>query len=80
MTMTKKLTAALFAIAIVATNATASFAQDNYPTRPVKLMIGFPVGGLLDTVSRIGSPREIHRVSGSPDPLRPRGLSPPSRA
>jgi tripartite-type tricarboxylate transporter receptor subunit TctC len=51
--MTKKLTAALFAIAIVATNATASFAQDNYPTRPVKLLIGFPVGGLLDTVSRI---------------------------
>ena len=27
-------------------------AQD-YPTRPVKLLIGFPVGGLLDTVSRI---------------------------
>ena len=28
-------------------------AQDNYPTRPVKLIIAFPVGGLLDTVSRI---------------------------
>ena len=27
-------------------------AQD-YPTRPVKIMIAFPVGGLLDTVSRI---------------------------
>jgi len=28
-------------------------AQDNYPTRPVKIMIAFPVGGLLDTVSRV---------------------------
>ena len=28
-------------------------AQDNYPTRPVKIIIAFPVGGLLDTVSRI---------------------------
>jgi len=27
-------------------------AQDNYPTRPVKIMIAFPVGGLLDTVCR----------------------------
>ncbi len=28
-------------------------AQNSYPTRPVKIMIAFPVGGLLDTVSRI---------------------------
>ena len=28
-------------------------AQDAYPSRPVKIMIAFPVGGLLDTVSRI---------------------------
>ena len=28
-------------------------AQDNYPNRPVKILIGFPVGGLLDTVSRV---------------------------
>jgi len=28
-------------------------AQDAYPTRPVKIMIAFPVGGLLDTVSRV---------------------------
>src|SRR5205085_10589346 len=27
-------------------------AQDFYPSRPVKIMIAFPVGGLLDTVSR----------------------------
>ncbi len=28
-------------------------AQDTYPNRPVKLIIAFPVGGLLDTVSRV---------------------------
>ncbi len=28
-------------------------AQDSYPNRPVKILIGFPVGGLLDTVSRV---------------------------
>jgi len=28
-------------------------AQDAYPSRPVKIVIAFPVGGLLDTVSRI---------------------------
>ncbi len=28
-------------------------AQDSYPNKPVKLLIGFPPGGLLDTVSGI---------------------------
>jgi tripartite-type tricarboxylate transporter receptor subunit TctC len=39
---------------ILATLAIApARAQDAYPSRPVKIMIAFPVGGLLDTVSRI---------------------------
>jgi tripartite-type tricarboxylate transporter receptor subunit TctC len=33
--------------------ASQAVAQDNYPNRPVKILIAFPVGGLLDTVSRI---------------------------
>ncbi len=50
----KKLTAVLFTAAtITAASTNVSLAQDNYPARPVKLLIGFPVGGLLDTVSRI---------------------------
>lgn len=48
----RKTTAALVA-ALLAIGATASHAQDNYPARPVKIMIAFPVGGLLDTVSRV---------------------------
>jgi len=48
----RKTTAALV-IALLSFGATASHAQDNYPSRPVKIMIAFPVGGLLDTVSRV---------------------------
>ena len=50
----KRLIATLFAAAtMVSAGASATMAQDNYPSRPVKLLIGFPVGGLLDTVARI---------------------------
>jgi tripartite-type tricarboxylate transporter receptor subunit TctC len=34
-------------------NIAAAPAQDAYPNRPIKLLIAFPVGGLLDTVSRV---------------------------
>src|SRR5262245_25103651 len=38
---------------ILLSSAVPASAQDAYPSRPVKIMIAFPVGGLLDTVSRI---------------------------
>jgi tripartite-type tricarboxylate transporter receptor subunit TctC len=57
----KKFAAALIAAAtIVAASANVSLAQDSYPVRPVKLLIGFPVGGLLDTVSRIVGEKLTH--------------------
>src|SRR5215510_11568346 len=31
----------------------AANAQEAYPSRPVKIIVAFPVGGLLDTVSRL---------------------------
>src|SRR5262245_20328282 len=31
----------------------AAKAQETYPSRPVKIIVAFPVGGLLDTVSRL---------------------------
>ena len=43
----------LAAAALLGIPFNAALAQDNYPTRPVKIIIAFPVGGLLDTVSRI---------------------------
>jgi tripartite-type tricarboxylate transporter receptor subunit TctC len=47
----KKFAVLLALISILTPNPAR--AQDAYPARPVKIMIAFPVGGLLDTVSRI---------------------------
>lgn len=49
----KKFAAALAALIVLGLAASSAQAQDSYPSRPVKIMIAFPVGGLLDTVSRI---------------------------
>jgi putative tricarboxylic transport membrane protein len=46
------ITCVLAALAVLGNVAIAP-AQDTYPSRPIKLLIAFPVGGLLDTVSRV---------------------------
>lgn len=51
--MRRFLVPALAAAALIGSFAGQAQAQDNYPSRPVKILIAFPVGGLLDTVSRI---------------------------
>src|SRR5262245_31313495 len=45
----------LFALllTVLVAGAQPTRAQDAYPTKPVKILIAFPVGGLLDAVSRI---------------------------
>ena len=48
----RKSLACLVAALALGTGLGQARAQD-YPTRPVKIFIAFPVGGLLDTVSRI---------------------------
>jgi tripartite-type tricarboxylate transporter receptor subunit TctC len=50
--MKRILASALAAAALLGIGSAPVQAQD-YPTRPVKILIAFPVGGLLDTVSRI---------------------------
>jgi tripartite-type tricarboxylate transporter receptor subunit TctC len=47
------LLAVFAALAVPTVPAAAQDAAANYPNRPVKLLIAFPVGGLLDTVSRV---------------------------
>jgi tripartite-type tricarboxylate transporter receptor subunit TctC len=47
-----RIVACLFAALVVLSIGAPVRAQD-YPTRPVKIIIAFPVGGLLDAVSRI---------------------------
>jgi putative tricarboxylic transport membrane protein len=49
----KALIACLLAILALVGNVAPAPAQDAYPSRPIKLLIAFPVGGLLDTVSRV---------------------------
>ena len=48
----RKFVAGLVA-ALAVFGASAAPAQEAYPTRPVKIIIAFPVGGLLDTISRV---------------------------
>jgi tripartite-type tricarboxylate transporter receptor subunit TctC len=49
----KRLAGALAALMLLSFAELPARAQDAYPARPVKIVIAFPVGGLLDTVSRI---------------------------
>src|SRR5688572_26564611 len=52
--MPRSIVAACAAFTLAVTVVGDGRAQDtNYPNRPVRLLIGFPAGGLLDTVSRI---------------------------
>jgi len=50
---TRSIFAACAAFTLALGAAADGRAQDSYPAKPVKLLIGFPPGGLLDTVSRI---------------------------
>lgn len=43
----------LVTIAMAALCATSAWSQTTYPTRPIKLLIGFAAGGPLDTYTRI---------------------------
>jgi tripartite-type tricarboxylate transporter receptor subunit TctC len=50
----KTVTSFLAALCLCLISGETGWAQDvNYPTRPVKIMIGFPVGGLIDIVTRL---------------------------
>jgi tripartite-type tricarboxylate transporter receptor subunit TctC len=50
----KALACLLTVTALLGTAPGSATAQDpSYPTRPVRIIVAFPVGGLLDTVSRI---------------------------
>src|SRR5262245_32663691 len=49
----KALIACVLAALALLGHAAPAAAQDAYPTRPIKILIAFPVGGLLDTVSRV---------------------------
>jgi tripartite-type tricarboxylate transporter receptor subunit TctC len=49
----RKITGLFVCAALAATGAPAAQAQDNYPTRPVRVVIAFPPGGPTDFVGRL---------------------------
>jgi tripartite-type tricarboxylate transporter receptor subunit TctC len=49
----RKITGLLVCAALAAAGAPAALAQDNYPTRPVRVVIAFPPGGPTDFVGRL---------------------------
>ena len=52
--MNKALACLLVAVtAVLGTALGPTTAQEPYPSRPVRIIVAFPVGGLLDTVSRV---------------------------
>jgi tripartite-type tricarboxylate transporter receptor subunit TctC len=51
--MTRSIAAACACALALSVSGEARAQQTNYPDRPVKMLIGFPAGGLLDTVARI---------------------------
>ncbi len=51
-TMTSRALEAIFTVSLGAIS-TAAFAQADYPTRPIKLIVPFTAGGGVDTVARI---------------------------
>jgi len=55
----------LIAAAVLACLAAAAYAQDNYPSRPIRLVVGFAPGGAADSVARAMS-ESFSKALGQP--------------
>ena len=54
--MLRQLRISFFILVAVLTFSLPSYSQSNYPSRPIKLIVGFPPGGGLDFTSRLIAP------------------------
>ena len=62
--MLRRTLLSLFLAALAATSALPTYAQE-WPTKPIKLVVGYPPGGPVDTLARMLLPR-ISRELGQP--------------
>jgi tripartite-type tricarboxylate transporter receptor subunit TctC len=60
----RTLLSALLAGAVVVTGMTVASAQDSYPSRTVRVIIGFPAGGATDILTRIYVEKLNQRFNG----------------
>jgi tripartite-type tricarboxylate transporter receptor subunit TctC len=60
----KKLLVVLVSL-LIAVMATAVIAQESYPTRPVRIIVAFPPGGVTDVMARLMAP-EMQKEFGQP--------------
>lgn len=51
--MNKRVALALLAVVVVGAHSNASFAQADYPNKPVKVIVPFPAGGTSDIMGRL---------------------------
>ena len=52
-------------VGLLAASTMAVFAQDSYPTKPVRIVVGFSAGGTTDVVARIMA-KELTERLGQP--------------
>lgn len=57
--------ARVLAVAVIALAATPAFAQQPYPVKPIRLLLGFTPGGAADGVARAFAPR-LEQLLGQP--------------
>ena len=50
---------------LLAFTAAAAMAADAYPSRPIRIVIGFPPGGAIDTIARVMAPRMAESMGQS---------------
>ncbi len=65
MTHTRRAALALFVAATLSASSAPAFAQAVFPSKPVKIMVGFPAGGPLDAHARLLADR-LGQLLGQP--------------